>query len=484
MDLLKESRPIRIEGLIGVSSAAHSSFQVNASVGAKGVRSSNGQCAVGVSLSWSTTFGPHGSCPPPNTTPYDSSPLWIDTVSVGGVYNYGMLYGQPVPGGATRGPKIVEPSFSPCQDSYEVCHGYSGAQTIRLTPLASQLALFPADTVTYAGQTLSFSARANPSQIGSHVIPVYVVAWKWIPDGGTGVQPPGWSCAPGNTPCQIYIQQTGLVEVTARVNGVVQVDSTKVTVFQPKVKITLEMSTMRPSTLTTVVRDTSFQAIRVSVEGITGPIANRTVSVSLMGAEGTAGHSHLGSKPKGNFFPTGATTLSVNTGSTGVFKIDYQAPDPSGTVTIKGVSSGATPDSAIIEVAYPGLVELTEGSTYLLTGHKPAHPRNHYGTQAHVANLKKLADFFFAKFGDRPTFNDTSLQLGGLYDVEIYWTYPHRAHRQGRHTDLKTTEPQRTEAQRIALWIAWERLGGTVRDETKNIDGTPNTTNPHYHLIY
>ena len=75
---------IRIEGQIYVTSVPHSSFQINALVGAKGVTSRGGACAVGVRLAYGTwSFGPYNSCPPIGATPWDSSPLWIDTVYVG-----------------------------------------------------------------------------------------------------------------------------------------------------------------------------------------------------------------------------------------------------------------------------------------------------------------------------------------------------------------------------------------------------------------
>lgn len=270
--------------------------------------------------------------------------------------------------------------------------------------------------------------------------------------------------------------------VTAFVNGVKQVDTVIVSV--PRVKLTPQTLTMTPSTLTPAVKDTSRQTITASVLGIAGALKNMSINLTLSAFEGTAGHAHTGSKPKGKFLPSGATTLTINTGSTGVATITYMAPDPSGPVKLTGASPtyAATSDNVEIQVKYQGLVELTPGPAYLLTGHLDAHPRNHFGTEAHIANLKSLADFFFAKFAARPTFNDTSLEHGGLYDVEGPWTYPHRGHRAGRHTDFRTND--RSETQRTAIWIAWERLGGTVWDETKKRDGTPNATNPHYHLIY
>jgi hypothetical protein len=93
--------------------------------------------------------------------------------------------------------------------------------------------------------------------------------------------------------------------------------------------------------------------------------------------------------------------------------------------------------------------------------------------------LKQLADSVYATFGVGPTFNDTSLQFGGLYDVDTtaVWTYPHKAHREGINTDLRIYDPAMSTAQnnerRRYMKKTWEHLGGNV---FKHSD--------HYHITY
>lgn len=494
---------IRIEGGIVVTSVPHSSFGINAVVGAKGVRSPGGQCAVGVNLRYATTFGPGNYCPGPNTQPWDGNVLWVDTVKVGGVYGSGPLYGQPHPGQAIRLPGIVEPSFSPCNESYEDCHSYSGSQTVRVTPLSSQLVLFPSDTTVAAGN-LSFSARADPDSLGRLVTPVYVLAWRWIPDGGTAVQPPGWYCAAGSTsPCQIYVQVTGLVEVTARVNGVEQVDSTRVTVVPRKVRITPAESLMKfsieiPDSMeryNIVSRhDTSRQEVTVSVLAGSVPIPHTVVNLTLAARDGTGGHLHTGGKPRGTLslteVSTGSSLAQVNTGSTGIVKIWFTAPQVTGPVTVKGTAANATTDSAIIDIGIdldefgPGIgYELVGGETYGGT-----HPKNHYVTATHLAALQNLIAEFRETFNTVLKFNDSSLESGGLFDFNIptkAWQPGHQGHREGKHTDLHTKPPAGqpgvplTEDEKDLITKIWEA------NPAKGVDIRPHPApTRHFHLVH
>lgn len=89
-----------------------------------------------------------------------------------------------------------------------------------------------------------------------------------------------------------------------------------------------------------------------------------------------------------------------------------------------------------------GLVRLPlSDPTYDTTGGTTIHPDNHYVTQNHLNHLVALADGFFRVIGKKLTFNDSSLETGGLFDNvrgDGFWTYPHRTHRFGTETDLKT----------------------------------------------
>jgi hypothetical protein len=100
---------------------------------------------------------------------------------------------------------------------------------------------------------------------------------------------------------------------------------------------------------------------------------------------------------------------------------------------------------------------------------------NHYADPTHLSKLLKLADRFFAAYGTPLTFNDTSLQMGGLFDVgTAAWFYPHKAHREGRNTDIRTNGLDQYKLDFIDT--QWRNLHGHVVDETE-------TSQPHYHLV-
>jgi hypothetical protein len=469
---------LRIEGLISVESLHES--KLGADVDGGGFWShSKGECNVDVVFSYSIQgfWGP-GPC---STTP-PQSPR-VDTLRVQGQ------------GSVTRDGAVQQWDWE-CPGVAR-CWRYQGEQTFSVTPLFAAINLTAPGWVEPAPATIevprdtwvTFRVAANPSTFKSINVPIRVISWQWRAASGSSALPE-WTGAATDPERRAKIKESGSMVVTAFVNAVEQVDTIKVIV--PEVQITLQKNSMKPSERYTrndlvKVDNPSEQEVRFSVIGANGPQVDKLVTLILTANEGTAGHlSHPGSKPKGNFKSpeTGAqlgTAIQRSTGANGVGKVWFVAPDPSGPVTLTAASSGARSDTATIEVGVPGLVELTEGTTYFLIGDKPQHPRNHYATEAHIANLKKLADFFFAKFSGRPTFNDSSLELGGLYDYKSTWAPPHKTHRFGQATDLRTID--RTETQLTALWIAWERFGGTVEDETKDKYGAP-AANPHYHLKY
>jgi hypothetical protein len=167
--------------------------------------------------------------------------------------------------------------------------------------------------------------------------------------------------------------------------------------------------------------------------------------------------------------------LQVNTGASGVKTVIFTAPDPSGPVDVLGSSTGASSAKVTIDVGILGLVVLGTGTNYDLTGDKPQHPSNHWATSSHIASLMNLANRYLAQFGSKLTFNDTSLPLGGLYDVgSAPWATPHKGHREGLQTDVRTNGL--TGPQMVFLRRNWRSITGiAVYDETA-------TSEPHYHL--
>jgi hypothetical protein len=91
-------------------------------------------------------------------------------------------------------------------------------------------------------------------------------------------------------------------------------------------------------------------------------------------------------------------------------------------------------------VKVEGLVAFPQTGNYALTGMKPAHPNNHYFSQAAVDDLVKAAnEFAKAKWNTTGTMrlNDMSLEWGGLFDINGNWKTPHSLHRVGKSVDVE-----------------------------------------------
>jgi hypothetical protein len=187
--------------------------------------------------------------------------------------------------------------------------------------------------------------------------------------------------------------------------------------------------------------------------------------------------------------PPGTITGLVNTGASGVISVSYTAPEPSGPVWLKGSSSGAGSEQKQIQIEVTGLVqygpELGADTTGGIAG---VHTDNHYATPAHIGRLAALIFMYNRQFpnGPRLKLNDSSLQLGGLFDVAQDWHPDHAGHRWGNNTDVKTyigTTPYLSSLQINAIQGIWMNLNG--RNTASIIVHLPNgRVGPHLHLIY
>ncbi len=235
--------------------------------------------------------------------------------------------------------------------------------------------------------------------------------------------------------------------------------------------------------------DTSQVLVWVDSAGVALP--NRSITLALEGvdqagqsADSAYGHWHTGAggaaKPVGSL---GATT--VNTGTSGIAAVWYRAGRVSGPVVLHATSDGAEPAQDTVLVGVTGLQALEQRQSDTLIGQTTIHPINHYGILTMTTGLDALADSLHERFNDTLYINDMSLPFGGVFDIDANWTRDHNEHRAGRDADIRTNGAGGlTLEERTYVWDLWERLGGTVHDETKNKDGTPNTTSPHYHLRY
>jgi hypothetical protein len=426
--------------------------------------SGNAQCSMSAQISYPIPgrVGLGGSGAGVCTNPPQQRPTWTGTMILQGA------------GVALRGPGVLEPTY---QCGASECHTYSGQQTVVVRPLAvaintltpgSQSAGPKTIMVPQPGIWTLFRASSTPDTINGYEVPVKAISWNWVPDSA-----PARStvpCTNAQKLCSAYIIETGRMELTAQVNGVEQVDI--VTVVSDQVVLQPAKMQMPPSIRTPARNAPSKQAITVSVVSATGEIRrNRDVLLGLASTDNTAGHMHgADGKPAGDL-----DSLQVNTGSSGVTTVTFTAPDPSGPVDVLASSTGASSAKVTIDVGILGLVALGTGTNYDLTGDKPKHPSNHWATSSHIASLMNLANRYYAQFGSKLTFNDTSLPLGGLYDVGgAPWATPHKGHREGLQTDVRTNGL--TGPQMVFLRRNWRSITGiAVYDETA-------TSEPHYHL--
>jgi hypothetical protein len=431
------------------------------------VESAFSACYANITFRFSVT-GNRG----PGPCLYYPAPVssWADTTLVQGTAS------------VTRGPGI--PQFtSDC--NYSPCHSYSGSQTVSVTPLSATLQLAGSATQVDSGQTVVFTATVTPSSIKGIQVPLKILTWRWLPSGGgTGLT---GACSNPVNPCSAVIREAGAMELTALANGAEQVGTATVAVNGAQVVLSPQQARIKFSIhCCNPLRDEpSFDTVSVSVVGTNGSrLQFKTVTLSLAATEGTAGHIHIGGKP------TGTIATSVNTGESGVIKTPYTASLVSGPVTLTGSSPGATSGTASIDIGQWNLQQLTAGAHYSLTGDIAGqHTQNHWAKAFHIQKIQELADLFFAQFGEGPTFNDTSLPVGGLYDVASTapWNPPHQSHAEGRSTDIKTIGLDSDQLAFVkATWKKWQKLGAYLGDETvirvKGQPDRPNTVNPHYHL--
>lgn len=232
-----------------------------------------------------------------------------------------------------------------------------------------------------------------------------------------------------------------------------------------------------------------------------GLLPGCTITVSPAPLFGTGGHSHDGAKPAGCFLKSGETdalcrqpsgqvcageirpiviTRAVTdvTGGGGSFDVTYIAPEPSGVVIVS--LTGTDPDGrpllpgqATIGVRITGLEPLAPGENHLLTGAKPPHPDNHFGTRDFNDSLKTLANRYAAAFpGEKLKYNDMSLVEGGLFDTKLNWRPPHCSHRFGVDVDMALVPATNRDSLRELI----RRKGSGIRTIIEEKDP------PHWHL--
>lgn len=195
-----------------------------------------------------------------------------------------------------------------------------------------------------------------------------------------------------------------------------------------------------------------------------------TVTVSTRRVAYTGGHRHAGG-PTGSVDPA-RFVLGPNYPQN--HPVVFGAPPASGTV--QQIAEFSQGDPAVLvgenRVAIIGLIELTSGVGITLTGAKGTHPRNHFGTQTLMAQVRELAKNFYGKFRKNLFVNDLSLPDGGLYDFKNNWQTPHKTHREGRTGDINSTSMTADEK-------AWFRQRAAELGFSVTLETSPE----HWHLF-
>lgn len=161
----------------------------------------------------------------------------------------------------------------------------------------------------------------------------------------------------------------------------------------------------------------------------------------------SGGHDHDSSRPKGALSATQGVT-----DANGEFKLSFQAPEVSGTHTIKANCATCSKPvvSKEIQVKVPNLVEMladtAKPAAYTLIGNTVGiglnHKSNHWFAPASEVTLHKVTDAMFKTGWGAVGVNDGSLVWGGLFDIKGGWTPSHHEHRMGMEVDLSVTNPR------------------------------------------
>lgn len=172
-------------------------------------------CYVNVTFSWPAS---QASGPGPCLSSIDSTRLngaWADTI---------LASGQ---GTVTRGPGIPQWTGD-CHNT--PCHTYiDNTQQVSVTPLPASLGLGLNPDSIILGSQVSFYAGNNPLYFKNIYVPLTILSWQWIPDGGGSGQTV--ACAQPVNPCSAVIKEAGSMQVTALVNGAEQSKSVSVGIW-------------------------------------------------------------------------------------------------------------------------------------------------------------------------------------------------------------------------------------------------------------
>jgi hypothetical protein len=363
------------------------------------------------------------------------------------------------------------------------CLQYSGATKIQIDPVPGGDLTMRADTVVVppGGYMVEFRTGVTPSGVGIE-FPYRMRAWQWASADGTDssqTRPCYWS----NKVCRTPIYDSGTMTAIALVNGVERWQSISVTVGSPKLTVSASRSAVRPTYPARGIKDPVTVTARF-MNG-TAPIANKEITFTATAVEKMAGHEqkHSGPKPPGGF-----ASRSVLTDKEGIATTEFTPSEISGPVWIVGSTSDAKRDSVKVDVGLTGLTTYAARGLGYYRITKGTHPQNFFVHDEHASRLLDLAQQFAEHTeGDSIGFNDSSLPEGGQFDIYAQWSSPHKSHRLGRSTDIRTFDQTDEDLKLIArVWRdlnAEPRSSGRsyIKDERKPAP-PGESSGGHFHL--
>ncbi|MHB8728387.1 MAG: hypothetical protein ACYC9K_05045 [Sulfuricaulis sp.] len=205
------------------------------------------------------------------------------------------------------------------------------------------------------------------------------------------------------------------------------------------------------------------------------PVPNIGVSIKSTVTAYSGGHQHDDNDRQTNYAgllnlpgvtATAQNSTNVLTGTTdnnGDLAFWFTSPTPAGDHELTASCTGCTRQGPKqVWVGVKNLHWITDSPNYVLIipNRDIYHPYNHYIQDPANAHLEELAFRYHAKFDHDPVLylNDSSLERGGLFDIDIpaytdvngvlhsrtpggkpgaWWVPPHKGHRRGDAVDIR-----------------------------------------------
>jgi hypothetical protein len=192
---------VGVSGLVSMTSAPNTAVQpYNGSMDGSGIAVGGvwSACYMNVTFSWS---GQGSIGPGPCLSSPSQHPTWGDTVLVSGTVT------------VKRGPGV--PQYT-ADCNYTKCHSYSGSQSAWVLPLHVSLNLLASPDSGLPGARVSFYAGVNPLSIKGIPVPLKLLSWQWVANGGSGQTV---ACATAVNPCVVSVMESGTMQLTALANA-------------------------------------------------------------------------------------------------------------------------------------------------------------------------------------------------------------------------------------------------------------------------